>query len=66
MGIFGLCRSSRAVVSFSVAQHVNVLFQNDLIIVPPCVTGHPTWWDATDTPQHNKRNNGLETYRLSE
>jgi hypothetical protein len=33
--------------------------------VCPCVTGHPAWRDAADTPQHNKRNNGLEVYRLS-
>jgi hypothetical protein len=33
--------------------------------VRPCVTGHPAWRDAADTSQHNKRNNGLEVYRLS-
>jgi hypothetical protein len=33
--------------------------------VRPCVTGHPAWRDAADTPQHNKRNNGLKAYRLS-
>ena len=32
--------------------------------VRPCVTGHPAWRDATDTPQHNKRNNGLDVCRL--
>jgi hypothetical protein len=34
--------------------------------VRPCVTGHPAWRDTTDTPQHNKRNKGLEGYILSE
>jgi hypothetical protein len=36
-----------------------------VINVRPCVTGHPAWRDAADTPQHNKRNNRLEVYRLS-
>jgi hypothetical protein len=34
--------------------------------VRPCVTGHPAWRDAADTPEHNKRNNGLEVHKLSE
>jgi hypothetical protein len=34
--------------------------------VRPCVTGHPAWRDAVDTLQHNKRNNGVEVYRLLE
>jgi hypothetical protein len=31
--------------------------------VRPCVTGHPAWRGATDTPQHNKRDNGLKAYK---
>jgi hypothetical protein len=34
--------------------------------VSPYVTGHPAWRDAADTPEHNKRNNGLEVHKLSE
>jgi hypothetical protein len=38
----------------------NMSFHNNFgkeVNVRPCVTGHLVWRDATDTPQHNKRNN---------